>query len=276
MTSQFVDDTPSLLTRCSELRNLLFEAGPRPAAESRAAMDNQSFRRRTNSSEVSERVIVCCDYWTIVTANQLRSLATLIEVDGPGFAIYPIMRAIIEHSAWLCWMLDENCSALERISRANLAFLNTAKGRVAAALLAYGSESELHGIAMDDYDKYLHEMNHTFTDVQVGRNMSIEGQRLPTATGVIAHMGSIMGNENRWKGVYKVLCQMANHPTLSVTEVISLDHGQTLSIRISPETLSQNVLATLNPYLWSLNYVCAYLGWPTKPLDDLFDEFEKM
>lgn len=274
MMSSLTDDLPALLLRCSGLRNLLFEAGPGPSMGSQARRDHQEGVNRGVPSG-SDRVIYCGDCWTVVTANQLGSLATLINIDRPGFAIYPVLRSVIEHSAWLCWMLDESATPYQRLCRANLAYLNTGKGRVATAALIYGAHSEMHDTASQDYEALLSDLRGSFVDINTGRNLCIDGERLPAATQIVRHMGELMGNSDRWNGVYKFLCQMANHPTLSVSEVLVLQDDLVLEIRISHDTLSQNLLSALNPYLWSLNYLCAYLGWPTTALDELFDEFER-
>jgi hypothetical protein len=83
---------------------------------------------------------------------------------------------------------------------------------------------------------------------------------------------SIMGDNIRWKGVYSFLCGMANHPTLNVIELIDSDSPGSHQIRISDEALSQQVKATIGPYLRSLHFACAYMGWPTAELDAMYDE----
>lgn len=269
--NQSLQDTADLLIRCSELRNRLFGAGPGPARPSGATRDFDAFDGNETFPDTSDRIIVCCDYWTVVTADQLRSMSIIVDSGIPGFAIYPIMRSVIEHSAWLCWILDEKCSALQRISRANLAYLNTVKQRINTASLIYGRDSEMKNSIRADYRTFRDEIQRTFANVTLDP-MTIEGEALPTPTAVIDHIGAVMGNQAQWKGVYKFYCEMANHPSLNVAEIIKPGTSGYSAIQISPETLAQNVKATIGPYLWSLHYVCAYLGWPTEPLDLMFAE----
>ena len=72
--------------------------------------------------------------------------------------------------------------------------------------------------------------------------------------------------------MYSFLCGMANHPTLNVIELIDSQSAGSHQIRISDEALSQQVKATIGPYLRSLHFVCAYMGWPTAELDAMYDE----
>jgi hypothetical protein len=44
------------------------------------------------------------------------------------------------------------------------------------------------------------------------------------------------------------------------------------AIQLTPESLAKNVSATIGPYLWSLHYICEYLGWPRDHLETEFDE----
>jgi hypothetical protein len=101
----------------------------------------------------SDRIIVCCDYWTIVTADQIRTVATIVGTRAPGFVTYPIMRSVIEHRAW---MLDEKCTALQQIARANLAFLNTAKQRISTASLIYGRDSKVRKSTYRSFSNVTH------------------------------------------------------------------------------------------------------------------------
>jgi hypothetical protein len=265
-------ETADLLARCADLRDVLFASGPGPARPSRATRDFDEYELKDAYPDTSDRIIVCCDYWTIVTADQLRSLATIVGTGAPGFGTYPIMRSVIEHSAWICWILDENCTALQRIARANLSYLNTAKQRINTASLIYGRDSEMKKSARADYKAFRNEICNSFASVTLAPLMTIEGEALPTPTAVIDHIGSVMGNQAMWKGVYKFFCEMANHPTLNIAEVIGQGSPGFSAIQLSPENLAKNVAATIGPYLWSLHYICEYLGWPREPLEAMFDE----
>jgi hypothetical protein len=270
--AQSFDETADLLTRCADLRDIVFAAGPGPTHPSRATRDFDEYELKDAYPETSDRIIVCCDYWTIVTADQLKSLATIVGTGAPGFGTYPIMRSVIEHSAWICWILDEKCTALQRIARANLAYLNTAKQRINTATLIYGPESDMKKSARSDYQRFRDEIKKSFADVTLAPIMTIEKEVLPSPKEIINHVGTVLGNQRQWKGVYKFFCEMANHPTLNVAEIIQPGSEGYSVIRIPPITLAQNVSATIGPYLWSLHYICAYLGWPSGPLDAMFDE----
>lgn len=126
--------------------------------------------------------------------------------------------------------------------------------------------------ARTDYQRFRDEIKKSFSKVTLAPAMTIEGEALPTPTEIINHVGTVMGNQSQWKGVYKFFCEMANHPTLNVAEIIRPGKPGYSAIQISPETLAKNVSATIGPYLWSLHYICEYLGWPREPLEAMFDE----
>lgn len=258
-----------LLVRCSDLRNRLVQ--PRPGLQSRAFLDLSEFDGNPGYPDAAERVVVCFDYWTVVTADQLRGISVVIESGASGYSIFPIMRAVIEHSAWICWILDESCSALQRIARANLAFLNTGAMRTQAASFLNGRKSSAFQSERAEYRRLRDEIRATFGAVTFDP-ISIDGETLPTPTEVVEHMGKVMSNERLWTGVYHYLCGMANHPSLSVMEMIGPSTSGNHAIQISAERMEQSVRATIGPYLQSLHYMCAYMGWQTSELDLMYDE----
>jgi hypothetical protein len=115
------------------------------------------------------------------------------------------------------------------------------------------------------------EIRSTFDSVEFDP-LSIEGEVFPAPTEIVKHLGNVMGNEDLWLGHYHYLCGMANHPSLSVMEILTLNEFGIHEIDISPERLTQNVRATISPYLRSLLYICAYMRWPDLELRQLYDE----
>ena len=258
-----------LLLRCSALRDRLMQPNPTPT--SRAELDISEFCDTGASREVAERIIICNDYWTVVTADQLRGLAVVIDSGRTGYSMFPIMRSIIEHSAWIAWILDNNCSGPERIVRANLAFLNTGAQRTQAAAYAYGKTHPIYVESRNEFRRLQRQLKDTFSEVDID-SVTIDRQSLPAPTEIIKHMGRAMGNERLWLGVYHYLCGMANHPSLSVVEIVTVGSSGNHFIEITDERMQQSVRSTIGPYLLSLHYMCAYMGWPNEALARMYDE----
>jgi hypothetical protein len=181
------------------------------------------------------------------------------------------MRSVIEHSAWICWILDNECTSRQRIARANLAFVGTALQRIKTASLIYGEGSDELAAARSDHQRLLPGVEAMFTSFTT-RPLAFDGERLLRPTESIDRLGLIMGDNSLWKGVYSYLCSMANHPSLNVIELIGSGAPGSHAIRISQQALSQQIKATIGPYLRSLLYGCAYMGWPTRDLDAMYDE----
>ena len=264
-----MDELSDLLFRCSELRNGLMQKDPAPG--SRAALDFSELASLEGYPEATEQLIRCFDVWTVVTSDQLRGFATIIDSRQSAYAIYPIMRSVIEHSAWICWILYETKTPIQRVARANLALLDTAKRRIETASLIYGTDSDQKATAQEDYVGIKNDIKKTFNNVTL-EPMSIEGETFPAPMDIVAHLGKILGDERLWSGVYKQLCGMANHPSLNVLEILKVGASGKHEFNVSRERMVQNVRQTIGPYLRSLLYMCAYMGWETEKLDRMYDE----
>jgi hypothetical protein len=120
MSLQEVADLPS---DARSLRTAFVQREPDP--ESVATHDLDEAARAIGTAAPIERLIHCVDLWSVIASEELYGLSLMIRDGTSGFPIFPILRSIIEHAAWIAWVLDNDSSSRQRAARAALAVLRS-------------------------------------------------------------------------------------------------------------------------------------------------------
>jgi hypothetical protein len=71
-------------------------------------------------SPAIDRLIRSVDLWTLVATDHLAGLSMIIRSRGSLFSIFPLLRSVLEHSAYVVWALDNQVDTRTRAARAAL------------------------------------------------------------------------------------------------------------------------------------------------------------
>lgn len=261
-------EVAALLEDARSLRSSFVQRDPDVTSLARYELDHAP--EVFGSALPVERLVHCVDLWTVITSDQLYGLARLIDDGSTVFPIFPILRSVIEHSAWIAWVLDDQRDGRHRAARAALAVLRSQEELNKAASRMGGKGSATQQDAKARLKRLRVEVGDEFGSL-VLEPLKLEGELLPSPTEVIESFGTRWGDAREWIGMYDYLCGTANHPSLNADEYFDLSDPSCPCARISDDFLNRLLRAGLVPYLKSLEYFCAYMGWSTRGLDAYID-----
>lgn len=262
------EDAAALLADARFLRTGFVQPDPGPESLAKYELDHavEAF----GSTMPIERLIHCVDLWTVITSDQLYGLSRLIHDGTTVFPIFPILRSVIEHSAWIAWVLDDQCDARKRAARASLAVLRSQEELHKAASRMGGKGTPTEQAAKGRLKQTRLDTGQEFGSLILDP-LQLDGNPIPSPTDVIESFGTRWGDAREWMGMYDYLCGTANHPSLNADEYFDLSDPAHPIAHISDDLLNRLLRAGLVPYLKSLEYFCGYMGWPTTGLDAYID-----
>jgi hypothetical protein len=262
------ETTADVLAEARSLRSLLFHRDP--AASSPAQQELDHAPAVFGSSVPIERLIHCADLWTLISSDQLYGLSVMLRNGQTVFSLFPMLRSIMGNSAWVTWVLDDKSAARQRAARASLAILRSQEELHKAASRMGGKSSPTSQAAKTRYEKTRADIGTEFGSLQLAP-LQLENELLPRPTEVIESFGGRWGDSREWTGMYDYLCGTANHPSLNANEYFDLTDPLHPVARIQDDLLNRLLRAALVPYLKSLEYFCAYMGWDATELDAYID-----
>ena len=247
-----------------------------PAPDSMAEWDLAACKKDIGTAAPVERVILCADLWTSIAANQLMGIGVLLYRRDTLFATFPILRSVIEHGAATTWVMDDKIDSRERAKRAALAALRSEEEMVKVSAKLGGRGTDTNKAAKAQFRALREAIKVEFGDLVESGGWSIDGVSLPKPTEMIEHFGGRWGDARQWSGMYDYFCATANHPSLSAFEYATLDGSGSSGFTASLDMVQRLVRAALVPYLKSMEYLCAYMGWDRSALDTYIDRINEV
>jgi hypothetical protein len=254
----------ALLKDGEDMRRSMMLAEPHADSPARTELDMA--KAQLGSSAAVERAIRLVDLWTLLEAEHLRGIGILIDDGTTVFPIFPLLRAVIEHAAWVCWILDHNAETRARAIRAALAQLRSDQEIVGVAKRWAGTGNEVYTKAKRSLERTRDSLERDFGDLDIG-TATIEGQKIASPTEVIEHFGAcIGGNSREWLGTYAYLCGTATHPSENAFEFVEADADGRVHLVLTEDFTNRMVRVGISAFTHSLEHLAAYLGWPRDPL----------
>jgi hypothetical protein len=241
---------------------------PEPAEDSPASHDLST--TPTASVAAVRRLITCADLWTLIAADQLFGVSLLVRNGETVFSLFPLLRSIVEHGASVAWVLDDGADARTRTARASLAALRSQEELAKAASRMGGKGSETHQDAKARLKQLRADVEAEFGSLDLSP-LQIANETLASPTDLVERFGHRWGEAREWVGVYDYFCGTANHPSLNAVEYFDRTNPSA-GAQIPPDLLNRLLRAALVPHLKALEYLCAYMGWSTEPVDAYIDQ----
>lgn len=258
LSSSFGERVAALLKDGEDLRRQLLLPDPTPG--SAASHDLATASRQLGSSEPVERVISLVDLWTLLEAEHLRGMGVLIEDGTTVFPIFPLLRAVLEHAAWVCWLLDPDAGSRGRAVRAALAHLRSDQEIVGVAKRWGGSSTSAYRDAKSRLQLTRNSIVRDFGNLDT-QTSTIDNETIASPTQVVEHFGACEGNARVWRGTYDYLCGTANHPSQNAFEFVERDGGRAY-LTLTNDFVNRMARIGLAAFLHSLAHLADYLGWP--------------
>jgi hypothetical protein len=262
--------SPDLLTEFAVLlkdapvvRQQVHQSGTVPA--SAAEHDLNSAEGQLGTRRPIERIIRLVDLWSLVAAEQLHDVGVLLEGHSSVFGIFPNIRGVIEHGAWVTYLLDNQVAPMARARRAALATLESEEKVVAAAAHMTSKDDAAYVARKAGLDKLKETLAEEFPGFDAASRM-IDGEAVAKPSEVIKFFGERFGDERQWFGMYEYLCGTANHPSENPFEFFGLRADGTVELGLSSSLLNRLVRAGISPFVSALRCMCGYLSWPSEPV----------
>lgn len=257
------DSIAALLRDGEGLRRQLLLADPASASPARHDLDAAA--KDLGTSEAVERVIRLADLWTLIEAEHLRGIGVLLQDGNTVFPMFPLLRAVIEHAAWVCWLLDPEADSRERARRAALAHLRSDQEILGVAKRWAGADTAEYRAAKKQLDDTRASIDRDFDhlDTQVP---TVDGEKIATPTKVVEHLGAHLGDARQWRGTYEYLCGTANHPSQNAFEFVEAGESGKTYLALTGDFVNRMMRVAVVAFLHSLTHMTSYLGWPTEPI----------
>jgi hypothetical protein len=230
------------------------------------------------------RLVRSADLWTMIATDHLAGIALIVRprrrfiakvplVRAPRtslFSIFPLFRSVIEHSAYVAWVLDDRADIKKKAARAALVELHGQEHLLGAATLLAGKGTPTR-TSHRAYGKQLRNSVQAEFGVTLTEPYAIEGETLPMFVEVVESFGTRWGNPRAWAGIYGYFCGTGNHPSFNAYEYLELT-----APTVSPPILSRGTfLRLLNPvmvaYLKALEMTAGFIGFPDQPVNEYID-----
>jgi hypothetical protein len=205
------------------------------------------------------------DLWTLLEAEHLRGIGVLIDDGTTVFPIFPLLRAVIEHAAWVCWILDPKADTRQRAIRAALSQLRSDEEILGVAKRWAGSDTEEYPKAKQRLVDTRASLARDFEDLDIGTS-TLEGHKVASPREVIEHFGACNGNPREWLGTYAYLCGTATHPSENAFEFVDADVDGKVHLVLSEDFVNRMVRVGISAFAHSLVHLASYLGWPRDAL----------
>ena len=264
--SNRLDEIADVLAEASAVRQAVLQ--PEPAEDSPASHDLGAAPEA--SVAAVRRLITSADLWTLIAADQLFGVSLLVRNGETVFSLFPLLRSIVEHGASVAWVLDDSADTRTRTARASLSALRSQEELAKAASRMGGKGSETHQDAKARLKQLRADVEAEFGSLDLNP-LALANETLARPTDLVERFGQRWGEEREWVGVYDYLCGTANHPSLNAVEYFDRTNP-TVGAQIPPDLLNRLLRAALLPHLKALEYLCAYMGWSTEPVDVYIDQ----
>ena len=213
-----------------------------------------------------DRTLVVADLWTLVASEQIKAAAVMIGEEDPGpvlIGLSPLLRSVVEHSAAVAWVLDNQVAGEVRAARAALYYLRGLEDSTKAAAHLGGSGNPSHLEAKKQFRELRKLLAKEFPDSTdlTASPVVIAGEAMPSPSGPVLHYGDRWGTGNQWKGVYDYLCAAANHPNMLAFELLEDTKG----------LIDRFCQAMVSPYVRALQYFAQYCGFPQAKLTEFVE-----
>lgn len=255
-------DIAALLREAEAMRARFLRLDPDPASAARHDLD--AAVREVGSNEAVARVIRLADLWTLLEAEHLAGIGVLLEDGTTVFPVFPLLRAVVEHAAWVCWLLDHRVGVRERAKRAALAQLRSEEEMVGVVKRWAGSSTEQYATPKDTLTRTRVSVARDF-DTFDSQGPTIDGDKVAKPTDVIEHFGGCEGDARQWVGTYAYLSGTATHPSQNAFEFVAIDDGKS-HVTLNADLINRMVRIGLAAFVHSLVHLASYVGWPRDEL----------
>jgi hypothetical protein len=256
-----------------DLRRRLVLSDPDPTSAARHDLD--AALRDLGSDDAVARVIRLADMWTLLSAEHLRGMGILLLDGTTVFPMFPLLRAAIEHAAWVCWIMDPKADSRQRARRAALAQLRSDQEIVGVAKRWAGSATAEYRAAKESLDRTRKSITRDFGDLDT-QTQTIEGEKIASPTEVVDHFGDCVGDARQWRGTYDYLCGTATHPSQNAFEFVEVDPDGKPYLTLTNDFVNRMVRVGVVAHLHALSHFTAYLGWPRDAMRSYEDRIAKI
>lgn len=263
-------DIVQLLKDSEVLRRQILQLTP--AGGSTAEYDLITVERSIGSREPVERVLHLADMWTLIAADHLCGTGVLLQDGSTVIPIFPLLRAVLEHSAWVCWLLDHKQDSMGRATRAALAHLRSDVEMVGVTT-NWRSDNETRRLAKERAKETRLSIVRDFGDLDPSKP-SIHGATVPRPTEVIAHFGACEGNAGLWEGTYTYLCGTANHPSRNSFEFFEWEVDGRFRMFLTNDFTIRLIRMALTAFVHSLRHTVSYVGGDRASIDNYLSRLD--
>ncbi len=203
--------------------------------------------------------------------EQLAGLAAVFRAGEVFGAPEPVVRAVLENSAYACWVMDPQSTGEKRGARVLAAELTTVSHMRSAIEELGGTSTEEYRTLTGTFDQLValaDELYSPFTSPKGNdRTYTVGGERYLSFThAVVAWADGPGGGHISGRGLYGLLCS-DTHPKALATR-LNWRPGATpnVSEQIVPlPYLDRLVTAALSPFYGALVCLASYHGWLGNP-----------
>jgi len=201
----------------------------------------------------------------MLEADHLRGIGVLLEDATTVFPLFPLLRAALEHGAWVCWLVDPTVDWRQRAVRAALAELHSDEEIVGVAKRWAGATAPEYQSAKTRLNQTRAAIRRDFGDLDTDRS-TVHGEAVASPSQVIEHFGRCEGNARQLRGTYNYLCGTATHPSQNAFEFVGVGEDGRTELTLSGDFVNRMARVGLAAFLHSLAHMADYLGWPREAM----------
>ena len=202
-------------------------------------------------------------------SEQLAGLAAALRACEVFGAPEPLVRSVLENSAYACWVMDPQTNGTIRGARVLAAELTTTDHLRRAIADVSGTENDEHAKLSERFQqlKTLAEELYDPFVITKDRSYTVGGERYPSfTTAVTAWADGPGGGRVSGRGMYGLLCS-DTHPK-GLASRLNWQHGPDTRIAEQHVTigyLERLLTAALSPFYSGLVCLASYHGWLGNP-----------
>jgi hypothetical protein len=204
-------------------------------------------------------------------AEQLAGLAAIFRAGEVFGAPEPVVRSVLENSAYACWVMDTQSTGETRGARVLAAELTTVDHLRAAIEEVVGTHSDDYKMLSKSFDKLVALAKELYSPFVLPKGndhtYTVGGERYPSFTrAVINWAEGPGGGHTSGKGVYGLLCS-DTHPKGLAARVNwhSGAEPNTAEQSVTLSYLENLVTAAISPFYGANVLLASYHGWLGNP-----------
>lgn len=265
---------------CQRTFAAIIDANPKgPAAGSVAYAERDDLQSDPYPTRASVLVPSISYFYLSTAAEHLGGLGLLYGVEEVAYSPPLLIRAVVEHTARVVWLLDNEIGMRERLARA---YLEELLGRVeykkTVGRLA-GKQSEGYKHASEALNNLRKEAEEAFGEKVVDKDGQhrICGASMPGLQDCVADLISRLTVDSPVpdaRGVYDRVSNLCHPTSYTHTERWKLvDHEGRRTFASNVDTASHDRPAqmAMSAFCRSVNHLVSYNGWDRAQLDALTD-----